>query len=323
MASIPEETRETPADQQDGFGAAFSERAKALTGTETEAAEDGNKPSTDEPAEEAGSEAAPAEAATEETTSGTAEEADPWAGLTPEQLRQRLTESEADRVRLQASERSQRGRVGALTRKLNTIQAKGTAPEAAPEKKPKEGEAGDEGGNADDRTSRLKHVADEYSDVVGPLVEEITDLRAKIDKIDSAATTREEVDADSAELAEAYGKLEKVHPDFRQYDDSNAQFTEWLGKQTAKTQALANSYDPEEVSLVLSLFKAERSAATETPSGDGGEQGQEDGTATDDRRKRQLEGSKQVPGSGQAAAAGVPNDFSSAFKARAKKHQRA
>lgn len=303
---------------QDGFGAAFAERASD-PGKQEAAAEpqkDGGEaqPSKDEPADKAGSAEAPAAAAAEEGTSGTAvKPADPWEGLTPEQ--------KSYFERLQASERSNRGRVGALTKKLQstaTTKAPSPAPEAKPAKQDAEPEGSESGeATASDLDKRLQAAVEEYGEVVGPLADVVKEIRAEIDGI-KASVSKVEVDADAQELTKAYADLEKVHPDFAAVaEDKN--FSAWLGDQPSKVVDLANSFDPREVSLVLTLFKTERSAALASQTGQEGEdKGDKGSTATDTKRQRQLEGSRQVPGKGQPSAAGVPNDFSSAFKARAK-----
>jgi hypothetical protein len=309
---------EAPADGKDGFSAAFAERSADPAGQAAKSQEDeeGKPPSSDQgPAVEAGSEEAPAgkAAATEQTSSGQAKAFDPYDGMSPEQR--------SYWERKEASERSNRGRVGALTKKLNAVTI-GTPAPKAPERTEEQGGQASEGGEGEggdtvsDLDKRLQAVTDEYGDVVGPVVELLKEVRTKIDTLEKGPALKAEIDADAEVLTEAYGELEKVHPDYATIA-ADQNFNAWLGDQPQKVIDLANSFDPREVSLVLTLFKTERSAATAPQSGQSSETGTTDGTATDDRRKRQLEGSRQVPGKGQPAVAGVPDDFSSAFKARA------
>ncbi len=291
---------QAPANGETDFSAAFLERARP-----EEKPEDGDKPSNVEPAP-AGSSEAPAEAAAE-SDSGKAPAFDPWQGLTPEQ------KSHFERV--QNSERSQRGRVGALTKKLQTL----AAPQAAPAPSPKpEGEQADEssGGDVSDLDKRLQASIDEYGDVVGPVAELLKEVRGEIAKISSTATTKAEVDADAAEIAEHLTQLEKVHPDFADHG-TGSDFDKWLADQPEKVIGLANSFDPREVSLALTLFKTERSAAIASQTGDEGDQGKQGSTATVDKRARQLEGNRAVTNRGAPVAAQVPNEFSAAWKARA------
>lgn len=320
MADDPNQQKpqDVPAAEagEDGFGAAFAERSADPAGQAAKAQEDGQKPSDNEPAPKAGSEEAPAEkAATEQTASGKAAAFDPWDGMTPEQR--------SYWERKESSERSNRGRVGALTKKLNAFTIGTPAPTAAP-KQDEKGEkvvTGTEevAQTVADLDKELQAVAGEYPDVVGPVVKALEAVRDKIDKIELSTTTKAELEADTEAMTEAYGALERVHPDYAEVA-ADQNFAAWLGDQPPKVIELANSFDPREVSLAISLFKTERSAVTgQQPAGEG-DQGEQGSTATDDKRKRQLEGSRQVPGKGQPTAAGVPNDFGSAFKARAEAH---
>ena len=297
MSQDTDLTQALPApDYETAFASAFAERAKDPEARQT----DGLEPSTTEPAP-ARSDEAPAVAAVDVSASGEAQSFDPWAGLTPEQ--------KALLDRIQSSERSQRGRVGALTKKLNGIERERAT---APSQTKSEDEGGD-GANPDD--ADLARITEEYGDVVGPIVKRLEAIQGKIDAIDLTSTTRDEVNADAEEMTQAFATLERDHPDFMQIaQDQN--FENWKSAQTPKVQALSESYDPGEVSLVLTKFKAERSAAMAMQSGQDSDQGIQEGSATDDRRQRQLEGSKAVTTRGAPAAAGVPNDFSSAFKAR-------
>lgn len=310
MASSPNE-QITPAGQQEGaaeepgFAAAFAERGADPQRDEARQPTDGDKPSgTEPPAEAGGSEAAPAAAAAETVSSGF----DPWNGLTPEQ--------KSHFERLANSERSNRGRVGALTKKLNGQVAQRaviTPPEREAEQHADDNEPKPEAA-ASDLEARLQAVTDEYGDVVGPIAEVLKAVRDDIASLKNV-TSKVEVEADAKALTEAYTALEQVHPDYAALA-SDQNFGAWLGDQPKQVIDLANSFDPREVSLALTLFKTERSAAMATPPGQARDQGNQGGSAAD-RRARQLEGSRQVASRGAPAAAGVPDDFGSAFKARA------
>lgn len=293
-----------------GFAEAFAERAENPAGERQEAGAEAEEASaTKEPADEAGSDEAPAPAAAEDNASGTAQKADPWDGLTPEQ--RQMVE------RLQAADRSQRGRVAALTKKVQRYESEGPKPEPKPD--PEKTEASDDAGTASDLESRFKSTVEEYSDVLGPAAEVIEELRKEITELKASDNRTKQVDANSDEaeaeaMAKAYDQLGQAHPDYQQIGAS-PEFAEWAGKQPKKVQELITSYDPAEVSLSLTLYKAEAGLLSKQP----GEQSGGDGsTAQDEKRARQLEGSRQPEVRGAPAASGVPNDFKSAFKARAK-----
>lgn len=306
MADIPNE-QTVPAGQQDGseepgFAAAFSERGADPQRDEARQPTDGDKPSDQGPPAGGSNDTAPAAAAAETVSSGF----DPWDGLTPEQ--------KSHFERLANSERSNRGRVGALTRKLNHQ----LAPRAAePPQRPADDQHADDQedkapAEASDLDKRLQSVVDEYGDVVGPIAEVLKQVRDEVASLKSV-TAQVEVETDAKAIAEAYTSLEQVHPDYAAVA-ADANFGTWLGDQPKQIIDLANSFDPREVSLALTLFKTERSdAMAPAPSSAPGNQGH---SATD-KRARQLEGSRQVAGRGAPAVAGVPDDFGSAFKARA------
>lgn len=300
------------ADSQGGFAEAFAERA-APEPTETKA--DAQAPAAkEEPAATAAGTEAPSQEAADASSGTKATAFDPYAGLTPEQ--------KAHFERLAASERSNRGRVGALTKKLNGFTAGTQAPPTetgASRERSDEGAGGSGTGDGTGKTptdieARLKAVTDEYGDIIGPVAEIVQELRTKIDGLEASAT-RHEVDRDAEALTQAYTALEAAHPDYQQVAADQA-FHQWLGEQTTGVKALANSFDPKEVSLALQLFKTERGAVSgaSTETSEGGNGGN---TATGDRRERQLEGMRQAPSRGAPAATGVPNDFGSAFKSRA------
>lgn len=289
------------------FGDAFSERASNPAGDRKEAGA-GDEPTPNAAAEAAASDA-PADAAAEPNTSGPKPQGfDPWAGMTPEQ--------KAHFEKLQASERSNRGRVGALTKKLNatTSPTRAAAPadrgeEQPTERKPEESEAAalDE---------RLKRAREEYGDVIGPVADVIDELRAEISTL-KASATRHQVEEDAEAITAQLAELESKHKDYREYNGENPDYVEWFSQQPANIQSLANSFDAREVSLALTLFKAERGISSDA--GAEPTKGEDDaGTAQGDKRRRQLEGSRQVSTRGVPAAGGVPNDFKSAFHARAK-----
>lgn len=303
------------AETQGGFSEAFAERANPSAASEhnpDDKAAGAEPAAREEPAEQAGSQAPSEEAAS--GTSGTAQ-TDPWEGLTPEQ-RERIS-------KLEQSERSNRGRVGALTKQLNErLNGTHQPPKQAAEEQPSE--RNDEGGESDkgeasDIEARLKAVRDEYGDIVGPVADVIDELRSEVAGL-KASATRHQVDTDAAALTEAYATLESNHPDYRDIP-AKPEFAEWYGKQPKGVQALFNSYDPQEVSLALTFFKTETAATSSSEASTETDKGGDGGTATGDKRERQLEGLKQPVGRG-AAVSGVPNDFKSGFAARAAQQQR-
>ncbi len=310
------QTDATAEENAQDFKDAFKERAKDPFGTADKpetVADQATK--TDEATNEVAKVEAPSQEAATDTSGAPQKAFDPWEGLSSEQR--------SHFERMQASDRSNRGRVGALTKKLNSLTHQTQQPL---EKKGEEAEGGnDKAASADDIEARLDQVATDYSDVNGPVVEEIKRLRQEIGSL-KASANRNEVEADAEKLTEAYEALEEKHSDFVDFappgDDGTPPgkqfeaFAGWLVEQPDNIKLLANSFDPKEVSLALTLFKTESGLVTEQPGDRGGEG--KGSTATEDKRQRQLSGNRDAkPKGGAPAATGVPNEFGSAFKARA------
>lgn len=302
MADLPEETKpadesQTPESNTEDFGSAFVERSEGQKPEEETAA--AKAPVVEEEKKDAApapsNQDAPAEKAAAQPGSV---KPDPWTGLSPEQAEYFK--------RLQRSEQAQRGRVAALTKKTQS----GSQPEARPPSEQRQDPAPQGDADKPDRAQRLKASAEEYPDAVAAIVEELEESRAEIKRLSDMVKPVAD-DRDAAEMTEAYSNLEKDHPDFREIAEDES-WTNWLQDQPANVQKLGNSWEPAEVSAALRLFKAERAEATA---------GQEPAkpSATDEKRGRQLDGSRIVPSRGAPVATGVPDDFSSAFRARTNK----
>lgn len=308
-----------PAGEETDFGSAFKERL-AQGEDSSEARPEPQKPEAQ--AEGEGSPpAAPEVAKPAEGTSAPAPKPDPWDGLTPEQ-RSRVE-------KLQASERSQRGRVGALTKKLNATAAQ-PAPVTIGATGDQSGQPPPQGGEgerakpetAESLQAKLeaaRGAAKDYPESVGPLFDLIDEVRGQIEGL-KAPVAKAQEDADAAEIAKSYEALEEAHGDYADLAADDG-FLAWAGDQSDQVKALLNSWNPRDVSLVLTLYKTEQAAAqptTTTPAPP--EPVARVTTETDARRARQLEGSRDTPSRGAPAAAGVPDDFGAAFRARMAKY---
>lgn len=293
MAEQLEDKAPEPGAESDDFSEAFAERIEDPAGSRGEDKAAGDEPpaKAEEPAQAGSDDQAPAKAAAEGASGF-----DPFAGMTDEQR------SHWERVA--ASDRSQRGRVSALTRKL---QARESATPVV------EVEAADE---ADDqKPDALAALREEYGDVVGPVIDEIEALRKKVSGMEASAT-REKEEQDTELLAAQYAQLEEEHPDWQAVAQS-PEFQEWFTNQPANIQAVVNSNDAREVAIGLNLYKTELGLAEKVASGQTNDTSGTDG-ANGGRRRRQLEGSTHVEKRG-VASSGVPDDFGAAFTERAKK----
>lgn len=299
----------TPSQDDVDFAAGFQsvntdpQSADNQQGQNPEGGE-GRNPSDAAPQKEESASATAAEVLKETSAAQSPGSFDPWAGMSPEQR------SHWEKV--QHSEQSQRGRVAALTRKATAAQPQ--TPAVEPHKQPQgDGNASKEDSvsKAEERFNRIKAQAEEYPDVVGAIPEEIADLKAQLVEIGNAIKPIRE-SQDAQQHTQAYVELEAKHPDFRNFI-GNETFVGWIESQPDGIQKLVNSYDPSEVSAVLTLYKMENSATSQQSAAD---QGGGQKSATEAKRERQLDGSKAVSSRGAPAATGIPDDFGASFKAR-------
>lgn len=287
-----------PAGGDNGFADAFAERSAGGEKPDSEPGDDSQPgPDSDEGAASAPSDDQAGEpSAQEEKPASQGDTFDPFAGLTPQQVEHFR--------KLEQSERSQRGRVGALTKSLNQYRA---AP-AQPKPQEQQQDQGDE--SAKDLEKRLAQAAEDYPDAVGPLKELVEQMGKKIADLSQQVEPISERQSQS-ELQEAYSLLAEKHPDFADIAQ-DAKFSTWIAEQTPGVQGMANSFNPDEVSLVLTLYKSE-AGIEQQPVSTGR-------TETDAKRGRQLDATRDVPSSGAPAASGTPNDFDAAFRDRARRY---
>lgn len=260
-----------------------------------------------------GTDQAPSQAAGDEPPAQPGSQVDPWQGLSPEQ--------KAYFERLRHSEVSQRGRVASLTRKLEGRQEQAPAAPPPPPAPAATAPAAESQPEAKDLDARLKQAVEDYPDAVGPLADVIAEIRERIGGLETKVDPITEK-ADDAAMAAEFAKLEELHPDYREIG-ADPSWDAWLKDQPQPVQQLGSSYDAKNVSLAISLFKAERAAAIQrlNPPAENTTDTDPKPNATDARRERQLDASRQVPGKGGPAAGGVPDDFSAAFHARVQQQE--
>lgn len=278
-----------PDQSADAFASAFAEKAGREEETPPADKQEEHVPAAEEN---------PSEGPVEEQGS---KPFDPWIGLSEEQ--KSYFES------LRHSESSNRGRVASLNRQLQEARA---ASEAAAQKPKDEGKDDKGGEQEESRAERLKRAAEEYPDAVADLVEEVIDLRSRLENT-APAKPAEGTPPDDEALEKEYVALEEAHPDYRQIGADPA-YASWVGSKSEAIKALANSYSAADVASVLTLYKAERAAALSSKQGD---DPKPDTNAQ--RRGRQLEGSRAVENRGAPSASQpAADDFHSAFLAKAK-----
>ena len=295
----PETDKDPAGSDGDGFDAAFEQRSNAedQTGEDGRNVADGESQATN-PSHDANG---PSDDG-QEAKPPVEQQFDPYAGLTPAQ--------DEHFRRLEQSERSQRGRVGALTQKINRVTA-ATVPQQNTQAS--QSEPADQGPSMEDLMAQVAKAAEEYPDAVGPLKDVIEQMGQQVNRISEQIqpmTAREQEQA----LVQAYDTLAGDHPDYAEIGQSQ-EFHSWFAEQPEGVKALANSLDPKEVSLALTVFKAETGRITADPQQP--QQSAQHDTAA--RRERQLEGARDVSSRGAPVSSGTPNDFDAAFDSRVKR----
>lgn len=234
-----------------------------------------------------------------------------WSKAPPE-VRKAYEKLEADRNKLQQSERSQRGRVSTLQRQLNEQAARerqrqaGAGPQTGADKsKP----AAKTDPLLDD--PEIKAVVDEYPEVAKPILKAVRQVAER-------QAQRDQVDEDKARVAhwEAQADLLKeAHPDYQDViaADPNA-WRDWIQTQPrhvieAANRNLKEIEDAAEAADVFSRFKAFRSAQQAPPeNGGNAETGQGKTGSLSGRRQRQLDSSSAARGRGPGTARGIPEE---------------
>lgn len=342
-ATGPEDNSGVETEGNDAFAKAFAAFASGQTpegeepgpkdGEEEEGAaagQDGAERGSDDPPSEGDDNDPPANAPGDKPAAKQ-EAPDPWANATPEIIAER-EKLMAELERTRRSDEGSRRRASGLQRRLNELTSKSAA---EPPKEEGGEDKGKKGGDAwqalDDK---IKQIEEDYPEIAGVLVpllkaqrDEIADLKSKVTPV---------IEADQAEaVAAAQEAIESRHKDWRNYGDpAIPQFAEWLASQPAnvqadnkafrgwleaqppKVQALADSWEPQEVAVALTLFKTERAEATKKAGEDSGKDAE-----TDAKRRRQLDGGKAVTSKTGSVASGAPDDFKGAFEHFAQKQQ--
>lgn len=307
MATNPQENNDTVDDTD--FDAEFQRLADARDGVspreeapvEKVDPPEGNAPD-DEPAP-------PAPAASDDDgTSGSSTEGgdkppeavasdDPWKDVPPE-TRALIAAIEKERDEARHKAQSDANRVAALSRKIQSLTA--SAP-AAPVKKDAEPSEAQKALDA-----KVKQLREDYPEVAEPVLEL---LAAQRDELKSVTSKLETVEGDRQQqfIQQQEALLTEAHPDWRQAV-ATTEFATWMEAQPAGIQKLAESYDARETSTVLTLYKTEMGVAAKaaapapTP----------EQTATEARRREQLNGGVAVKSRPAPVTSGPPDDFEGA-----------
>jgi len=234
-------------------------------------------------------------------------ESDVFANATPEQRAAFQAASEKLR-KLEQSDRSQRGRVSALSRELDEYRR------AKPPAK-QQGANNDDATQDDDpngeylSSGEWSSFKEEYPEVAGPLGNLVGRLQAEIANQGKQLSAIGD-DRISAAYDEQRSILTESHPDWESVAQ-NPEFHSWLNEQPrfmveAAQRNSDNIVDAEETGVLLSAYKAH--AGISGSQNGGSEQSESNRKQGSGRRERQRQDGRSSRSRGPAMAAGIPED---------------
>ncbi len=305
----------TPGDSE-GFDAAFQEAADLYDGKPPAPAA---VPEQDQAP--AGTEDAPSPAPAADQEDAADDDGSPpadtptiddiWKNAPPE-----LREAHEKQLRdMDLRYRSSQGRVSALDRELARYRSQQQGqPAPQQERQPEEQPSAEPKADPSAKEKALAELRDEYPDLAGPLLDEMAEMRARLERLDQGYGAIEQQRATAA-VQQQEQRLLELHPD---YADAarDERFMGWL---ETKPQAVKDAFqrnfhsivDAEDAALVIGMFKNEMGIGATGQQASPQPSAQQ--PAPSQRRQRQLNSGRDAGGNGPAAAAGVPNDFEAAF----------
>lgn len=166
-----------------------------------------------------------------------------------DEIADRLAQLEEDNKRLRQSEKSQKGRVSALTKKLVEQRAAQGPLKVEPDKV--EGSDGD--------WEEFKREFPEMAEIVDKRLSQVDNRLNRVSEVvDQVATTQETIVQKEVGTyrAEQFETLGEKHPDFNAIKESPV-FAEWRAKAPEEVQTKIRSQHAEDAIAVLDTFKAE------------------------------------------------------------------
>jgi len=221
----------------------------------------------------------------------------------PEEVdwQQRAAELEEESKQWQHKFYSDAGRVGALQRKVNELEA---------EKQPQTIETPPEqAASTEESPPELAEFRDDYPDIYNGVEKYMeTELERRTDAIrQEMQQNMQPVNQmfEQQQTAAEMAALNAEHPDWQQVA-SNAEFQGWVATQPIPVQQMANSDYASEVSYVLNSFKTQ--SQSQQP------QSQPAASGIAQKRDRQLANASTVPSRGNATSTPLAeDDYKSAF----------
>lgn len=280
-------------DQHEDFDAAFdqfagqSEQAPATAAAPPENA----PPAVDDPA--------PADQGTVQAVPGSdaaAQQqpapADDLLASLPENLRPTVQNLIQERDQFKHRALSDAGRLGALTRKLNQLQAAQQAAAANP--------TAPAAAQSAASNKHLDELRETFPELAAALEQDAAARQQEM------AQLRQEAEAPVRQLqheqylTSQFAALEAAHPDWQRVVQQ-AEFGQWLQKQPATIQSMMQSDDASEATWLLDQFKQHHQQARQASA------------AIRDQQRQRLQQGVAVTSKGVPASSAPPEDFDSAF----------
>lgn len=228
-----------------------------------------------------------------DASEGQAATDDPWSSL-PEFARNEYQQLKQQHQQLEANHRANAGRVSALTKKLNEVQAGLQAREQA-------------GGATANSDKGLPTANDLKGKSFAEVEEDFPELAAFVrNKVEEATqafqqqlTPLEEMRQQQAqaqqevELKNQFDALASVHPDYQQIAQDPT-FHQWVATQPTTVQAMAQSTFADDNIVLLNLYKGSRPAPS--------------APAAKPKPKTTLSDHAEIPRKGAGKAAADPDD---------------
>ncbi|WP_022727229.1 hypothetical protein [Fodinicurvata sediminis] len=243
-----------------------------------------------------------------------------WANATPEQ-RAAFEAAQQEKERLQHQLRSNSGRISALQRQLNEIQAAQANPQqqaASSEAAGQQGQGeGQEGEGQEDgflASEDWQSFREEYPEVAAPLEKVVGNLQAEITRQNKELSAIGQERRQSA-LEEQADLLSEAHPDWQEVT-SNQAFVDWLNDQPRHIREAAyrngqDIVDAEEAADVVGRFKAQQQSQGGGPTQQAAPRSNGQGSGNNKlagKRQRQLESASATRSRGPGPATGIPED---------------
>jgi|GEM_PF-2565762 len=190
-----------------------------------------------------------------ESKSSSADE-DPWAAV-PEHLRNAHQQLQQSHQQLEKDHRANSGRVSALTKKLNEVQAGLKLNESQ-----NGGDANSKHGlpTADDLKGKdFSEVEAEWPEIAELIRNELQRATNTFEEKLKPVRELEQREAQKQEqefIQSQFQRLERVHPDYMQIA-SSPQLTQWLSSQPPSVQEMAKSDLADDNIALLTLFKTQ------------------------------------------------------------------